>query len=92
MEREEREREREREHEACTNEVLLCVLQLFESRFFASTGSRRRSRREGNICVVRTTHVVVPEKSYGCGSSTCVRTTDISDGIEWVLLQIVTFD
>ena len=30
----ERKREREREHEACTNEVLLCVLQLFESRFF----------------------------------------------------------
>ena len=29
-----RQREREREHEACTNEVLLCVLQLFESRFF----------------------------------------------------------
>ena len=75
-------REREREHEASTNEVLLCVLQLFEGRVSAPTGNRRRSHHEGSICVVHTTHVVVPETPYGCGSSTCAHTIDIGDGIE----------
>ena len=46
------------------------------------TSNRRRSHHEGNICVVRTTHVAVPERACGCGSSTCSHTIDIGDGIE----------